>query len=478
MHQHDIHRCDSEKNLAETCGVRLLPSADTLRDAVSEFNILTPLLSEADPAVGAEGGIDPLGLYTIADALAVRLVRGVRERQQHPRYVTALAVSLSVCESFAEDAISRDGVSEPWQVFEWHLVEGLVRSARGGELRGVPGSLKAARAFREGVPLSAPRYLKTPTVFGIHGIYRILSRDLDVEQGGRLGDFGCELLDVWSREQSLPGFFGSGSGGGRAVKSQIINAIRDGLDRGATARSAAWEGWSFFQRHLEPHRAGQAEARLIQGAMRNDSLSFRRDVFDYLVSKRGAAIWKMEHEKQSRDRDEAALHAAMRVEVSPALRELLDAIGAYERIARLLQDAFDDALCEMTRQRGATSITKLSELLNVRRAAKEVPAAFGETGERLSQFGLTDEYQHSFVSLAERCSPTDWINSLLEHHRRVQREKPPAGKNPWFERSANGSFCIRTLYKREEPGRGDYRYVHAYRTQPLWSFAQDLGLVS
>ncbi len=44
--------------------------------------ILMPLLSEADPRVSAEGSIDPLGTYAIADALAVRMIPGVRERQQ------------------------------------------------------------------------------------------------------------------------------------------------------------------------------------------------------------------------------------------------------------------------------------------------------------------------------------------------------------------------------------------------------------
>ncbi len=38
-------------------------------------------LSEYDPPLTSEGSIDPLGLYPIADALGVRLVPGVRERQ-------------------------------------------------------------------------------------------------------------------------------------------------------------------------------------------------------------------------------------------------------------------------------------------------------------------------------------------------------------------------------------------------------------
>lgn len=133
--------------------------------------MLMPLLSEADPKVSAEGSIDPLGMYAIADALAVRMIPGVRERQQHPRFLTHIAVSLSIAAEF-EGQIATDDISEPWQVFEWYVVEGLVRSTKDSKLlRGLPGTEKVAQALRDNVPLSASRYLKTPTVFGFHGIY-------------------------------------------------------------------------------------------------------------------------------------------------------------------------------------------------------------------------------------------------------------------------------------------------------------------
>lgn len=128
--------------------------------------------------------------------------RGGRERQLHPSFLTATAVSLAVCEDFELDTVAKDGVSEPWQVFEWYLVEGLVRTSRSAATaradnesstnepspievvgtRGVPGSLKARQAVDEGVPLSARRYLRTPTLFGFHGVYRLLARTLGIEE--------------------------------------------------------------------------------------------------------------------------------------------------------------------------------------------------------------------------------------------------------------------------------------------------------
>ena len=57
------------------------------------LTLMAPVLSERDVAPGTEGGIDPLGLAAIADRLGTKLVPGVRERQQHPRFLTARSES-------------------------------------------------------------------------------------------------------------------------------------------------------------------------------------------------------------------------------------------------------------------------------------------------------------------------------------------------------------------------------------------------
>ncbi|MCX6633600.1 MAG: hypothetical protein NT090_00670, partial [Acidobacteria bacterium] len=142
----------------------------------------SPLLSLRDDEDSAEGGINPLGFYSIADQLASDfLAPGVRERQRRIRFVTISAVSARICADFGVDEIAADGVSEPWQVFEWYVVEGLVRGANDDlDERGLPGRDKAARARKDGLPLSAKLYLKTPSVFGFHGVYRSLARSLDI----------------------------------------------------------------------------------------------------------------------------------------------------------------------------------------------------------------------------------------------------------------------------------------------------------
>lgn len=70
-----------------------------------------PKLSEYDPVTSAEGALDPLGLYAIADSLAVRLVPGIRERMSHPRFLTAIAVGNVITRLYDDDVLAADGQS-------------------------------------------------------------------------------------------------------------------------------------------------------------------------------------------------------------------------------------------------------------------------------------------------------------------------------------------------------------------------------
>jgi len=438
--------------------------------------MLMPMLSEADPRVSAEGSIDPLGTYAIADALAVRMIPGVRERQQHARFLTSIAVSLSLCSEFDEELVAADDVSEPWQVFEWYLVEGLVRTTKDSKLlRGLAGQDKASSAIKDRVPLSAKRYLKTPTVFGFHGVYRALARDVEVERADRIGDVGYQLVTTWEKEQGLIGFSGSGDGPGKAIRRRLVDAVRDGIESGAVARKAGWAGWRFFSDHLGIYEAGKREARVIRQALLNPSSGYRKEVLGSLISPDGQTLWK--DEVESKDASERRFHKTLSPTASHELKELLQAIDVYEMFCRYLQDAFDDCLLYLSQYQQRVQPSELAGLIGVKRASKEVPGIFAEVSDCLSPFGEAVRFQEHFSSLAERASSLQWLERLLEHHSRIQYSKPPAGKAPWFDRFDDGSCMIRTGYLRNYGGRHDDAYVHAYRTSSLWSFARDLGLV-
>jgi hypothetical protein len=342
-------------------------------------------------------------------------------------------------------------------------------------LRGLPGQDKARRAIDDKVPLSEKRYLKTPTVFGFHGVYRALARDTGIEQADRLGEVGYELVSTWEKEQGLKGFSGTSEGHGKAVRRQLLEAVRDGINGGAVARKAGWVGWQFFTDHLGIYGAGKRESHVITQALLNPASGFRREVLGCLIGPDGMKFWS--REKEANSLSERRFHELVFMGASQELRQLLEAISNYERFCRLLQDAFDDCLYRLSQYQTRIEPSELGALVSVKRAAKRVPEIFGKVSELLAPFGEAFRFQEAFSSLAEGLPSAEWVERLLDHHRRVQYSKPPAGKAPWFDRFDDGACIIRTGYIRETGGRQDDNYVHAYRTQSLWSFARDLELV-
>lgn len=441
----------------------------TARGAFS--NIATPFLSLADPGYSKEGGLDPLGLYAIGDSLGVRLVPGVRERMSDPRYLTIMAVGMAVCGGMDREVVAADGKSGPWQVFEWYVVEGLVRMyGNRDDVRGLPGVEKVRTALRNESPIGAANYLKTPHVFGFHGIYRGLGEALELFDDAGLLPLGWELVEAWETDQGLPGFHGpEGDSAGR--RQQLVSAIKAGLDRGATARSPGWAGWEFIGDHLAPGVSGAGELAVLQKALRGPQGGHRQQVLDFLISEAGQQVW------DTGNGDERAFHEGLRGGSDASVRRLLDAISAYEWFARLLQDAFDDCLYWLNSGYGRLAPSGLADAPAVQRAAAKVPAAYERAAERLDQFNQSGRFTQAFSGVADAGNSADWVAGLLDHHYRTQTRKPPDGKNPWFDRFDDGSVAVRAAYGRDKGGRGDDQYVHYYRTWPLASFAGRLGML-
>lgn len=434
--------------------------------------MLLPLLSEKDPVASTEGTLDPLGLFPTADSLANKLVPGVRERQSHPRFLTAMAVSLAVCSEFDEDRVAADGVSEPWQVFEWYMVEGLVRTANGDNgIVGLSGRDKAAQAIKDDVPLCANRYLKTPNVFGFHGVYRVLAREVGIDFNGRLGEFGYELLRVWMGEQGLKGFYGSDDGEGKKIRGVFKDAVKDGLEQGSVARSGGWSGWKLFRQYLAHLEPGRREADVIVKALRGNSRGHTQQILDFLVSPEGKKLWQ---EAPS----EREIHKKLLPVSSYELNQYLQTIIKYETFSRLLQDAFDDCLFCMSRTRQKTKLKEFTGLKGVSKAHPHIGGLYSELVEMLAHYGEAGRFSAVFTDIAEKMDREQWVSSLLEHHGKIQQKKPPNGKAPWFERFDDGAYIIRPGYVRQGGGEYTDEYVHAYRLNPLWSFAKDLHLVN
>ena len=435
-------------------------------------SINLPKLSEYDPVTSAEGALDPLGLYSIADRLALRLVPGIRERMQHPRFLTAMAVGSLFTKLFDEDAIAADGISEPYLVYEWHMVEGSVRT-RGDDpdLRGFPGTLKTRNClYKDKLSLNASRYLKTASVFGFHGVYRLLADNLDIIKKGYLGEHGYELVTIWEKEQKLNGFINGVEEPGAQWHQKIKAAIEDAMKKGGVTRSGGWEGWLFFGKYLFPNEIPVNEAQFIKNLFFTDKESSRSQVLKFLTSDKGASVWQA-------STSEKQFHEALKGFVDKDTQLLLQAINLYELFARILQDAFDDCLATMTSKRDKTGSIELSKTEGCQAASKQIPHLFPQVSDKLEHFNQSTVFNDFFSNFSQKLSHGDWTEALLRHHIQVQRRKPPHGKNSWFERFDNGDYMIRPAYRRTEGGRHDDSYVHFYRTNPLWSFAVDLKMV-
>ncbi|MEX0715872.1 MAG: hypothetical protein WD066_04760, partial [Planctomycetaceae bacterium] len=138
-----------------------------------------PFLTSYDPPGSSEGTLDPLGLYQIADQLAVQLVPAVRERMQRVRFLTAMAVGALVTEGLEGDPGQRD--ASPHLVWEWLIVESIIREMNDENgVWGIPGTLVARRALGRHGYFDARSYLKTPRIFGFHGVYKRLAIHLGI----------------------------------------------------------------------------------------------------------------------------------------------------------------------------------------------------------------------------------------------------------------------------------------------------------
>jgi hypothetical protein len=181
----------------------------------------------------------------------------------------------------------------------------------------------------------------------------------------------------------------------------------------------------------------------------------------------------------SEHQSERELLTDVRPRVSEDLRRRLDAIEAYENFCRPLHESFDRlqflSSCRMPGLIRADDFQKDSRV-------SEIAAALRNAINAARQQLDGSPIQNGFENLAQRfeavSSGDDLFHALSEHHASVQKDKPPDGKRPWFESTANGGLIVRAAYRiNKSPPRRD-EFVHPYRVFAAASFIQDLALVN
>lgn len=429
---------------------------------------LLPSLSRYDPLSASEGTLDPLGLYQISDQLAVTLVPAVRERMSRIRFLTVMAVGAAVVEDLEDRQEYRD--ASPFLVWEWLVVEALVRHAgEDGLESGVPGSLVTRRAMSNHGYLDAASYLKTPRIFGFHGVYKRLAVHLglvDVNLG--VGPNAGQLLDAWARDQGFEGFEGARD----HIKKWREGVIRS-LRRSTPRTDPNWRGddWTELAESVTPFKAGTRERRVL----RQQLLTGEEDRLGALPD-----LWRIAQEHDGDTLSDQEMHRLLH-RASPRWRPLLAAITFYEAFARALQDCFDalrDAAGATTGHGYRISDIKDSEAFCI--SAQGLDELFLKAGAGLhdaggnaaASAGLFDE---RFGVFAVASAPAELATTLIEFHQAIQRAKSAEGKRSWFDRLGPNQVHLRFPYRLDgwEPKPGTY--VHPYRTNPVLNFLGDLG---
>jgi hypothetical protein len=389
-----------------------------------------------------------------------------------PRFLTAIAVSAAVCEGL-EDRIALDNVTPTSIVFEWLLVEGFVRASQKEHTKGTPGTLKAQAVKESNEPMCAKSYLRVPSIFGFHGVYKPLARHLGiVDDDLRLSDNGYALLKEWQEEQGLEGFLESSvtSGKGTSVRQMLRSAVEEGLRDGCSKRSASWQGWRLFADHLVPAKIGPAESALIYGLLLDARGGTRGEVFRLLKS-----APPDEHPESEVVRD------ILIPQASQELASRLHAITEFETVATLLENAFN-WIRYLSSTAGARAITvaDYARQAEVYCVCSVLGDAFRRAEKALESSPLP--IQNEFATLAKSFdrvkTPADLFETVLSHHHEVQQAKKPEGKRDWFERAADGSTFVRVPYRLMEPVKMRDWWSRPYRIGTARSFWADLRMGS
>lgn len=420
-----------------------------------------PELSEYDPGREGEGSIDPMGVASISDRLADRLVPGIRARMRRIRFVTATAVGAVACETLA-DELPADGRSTPAICFEWLVIESFVNRLSPSQISlGVPGSQKARAVANRGQRLSAETYLKGPSVFGFNGVYKTFSVDSGVVSSDLTPGLRCaDLTRAWEQEQGFVGFTDavSGTDGGRLhanIRDQVRNALREGHST-TNPRSSLF---GYLARSLPPDNAGKTERAVLRSLIMDRTHETRAELARHIA------------DIDPTNLSEAALLDAVRPMCSPTLRRIIDAVIAYERFAILVDAAFR-TLCSVSYGTGTVTPYTFVNNQTIISCAAELPGRFSSAADAMAEIDFSGGFEERLGEFAIRRNPTELVELVMEHHERIQSDKPPAGKRSWFE-SLPGGWVVRSQYGTPLPPEIDGDFIHPIRVAALRGFLRD-----
>ncbi|NLY03153.1 MAG: hypothetical protein GXY83_44460 [Rhodopirellula sp.] len=425
-----------------------------------------PFLTAYDPPGSSEGTLDPMGLYMIADQLATRLVPAVRERMQRIRFLTALTVGALVTEDLEPN--DRHPHVLPYLVWEWFVVEAIVRTIHEDEIWGLPGSLVTKRALSEHGYLDERSYLKTPRIFGFHGVYKRLAIHLGLVDGYLRfrAPHGEELVSHWAQDCGL-GQFDAGHPLCQKWRRAVKTSLRESPVQTHTSPRWKEEDWRELADAFVPHRFKCQEKQCLARFL----LTTGEDGLGALIP-----VWSLLGRLNGEEINEREFHRRLHNEASE-YGVLLDAIAAYESFCRNLTDAFDILRAEGSRQDvQGFQVPSLRNDHEFRPLADRSHGLYEDALRRLSEVDPLSKarFIERFEKFSEPVPADQFAIALCDHHEVVQRAKSREGKRPWFERMGPERVYVRQNYRVTRPDLSPNKYVHEYRTNPIYRFYRDL----
>lgn len=421
-----------------------------------------PRLSAYDPGAVGEGGLDPLGLAAVADRIADNLVPGVRARMTHPRFVTLSAVG-AIAYQALHDLSADEGKTTVDIVFEWMVVEAIVRYPGNGRPEGLPGNQKALRAKVAGMRLSRRTYLSGPRVFGFTGVYRPLSRDARVLSLDDLpAQNALHLVKAWERDFKLDGYVdgATGSAGGR-LRKDIADACVRSLEKAECACPPTGQLLRDLSECLAPREARSKERRVLRDLLLSSDHEIRNELAALLEETPSAA--------QAPQRE---LAQALLAKASVPTRRALQAAIDYEEAATALDNTFRRFLAHTVQQHGAV-ITPAQALTTPGLAAlaPKIGGLVRKAIDSVATLGddtLAHDTEHGLSAFQDKLSAQMFFDALIARHEQVQATK---GKLSWLDQ-IDGDWTVRSPYRNQSEELYDEIWAHPMRLVTLASLLE------
>ena len=191
------------------------------------------------------------------------------------------------------------------------------------------------------------------------------------------------------------------------------------------------------------------EREILSEVLFSEGQLGRHELLAFLQSKKGQEAWTTE--------DERKVYVAFK-ESSPSkdTKNIVEAILAFEAMAKLLHDAFHQVLSKV--EQGSLVKTKqLLSLTAVSLAAREVGGRYQEVLETMSGAGMEAErlrIEGSFAEFGSLDGDAEvFLDAMIHHHQDVQKSKGRNGKQAWIRRSEDDRWYADVLGVGTSRGR-------------------------